>query len=869
MRAPPVLILAAGAVLLAPGTSRGAQGGAPPPRFYPDREAVVLDVDPHRVVVRTAVFQAILDTPAGRLRREDGVTIRGAGVYRLPVASPAGAVAAARALAGRPGVSWASPVYLAGEAELIVPGRVLAKFRDGDDPKADARAAGLRIARSLAPGQWVLTGDAGSGPDLLEAAAYLVEEGIAEWAHPDFLMRLEPRYTPNDTYYPNLWHLDNRGQLGGTPDVDVNAPEGWDAMPADARLGHPDVIIAVVDSGVDPTHVDLHDNMWTNPGEVPGNGQDDDGNFYTDDVYGWDFVGDDPDPTPGDPCDDHGVSVAGVAAGRGDNGMGVDGACARCRIMGIRLLDPSGFTPFSDVADAFRYAARNGAAIINNSWGPVTEDFALPASIRAAIDFADDFGRGGRGTAIFWAAGNDYPQTMDRDGYASYERVTAVGAINDDGRRSQYSETGQTLDLVAPSNDSRAGHANITTTQMGQIQLATCQLVPYDQYFGGTSAASPLAAGVGGLVLSAVPAVRPDKLRKILMDNADTSIIVGYDPVQHGAGAVRADLSVADVMSGPTFDRLNYECGNQAIVLSVRDASSSGSVIATVSSGQEPAGETVTCTEVAGRAGLFEGTLPTEWSDSPVQGDGILVVGPADTLTAEYRGIQDTATGTCAAAGCFFPPLFDGLKRVEDSPDCSFQGPTLYWDPAASWGGGAPRFYNVYRSTNPNFDPDVTPRLAAVDPSQTQWTDFFAAAGTTYTYIVRAENDESGCNGPDGGSQDSNTARGTGRAGTNDVTPPVTGLRVRTRPDGVSEILWDDTAGATSYDLYRGPFGGGPFSFSPSCFSPDLAPGTVATDGERPGAGSGFYYLATVETACGPSEFGPADVPRPSPAPCP
>ena len=125
--------------------------------------------------------------------------------------------------------------------------------------------------------------------------------------------------------FSELWGMHNTGQTGGTPGADIHAPEAWDIT-----TGSRQIIVAVIDTGVDYTHPDLTNNIWTNPGEIPGNGIDDDGNGYVDDVHGYDFVNND-----GDPMDDHdhGTHCSGTIGGEGNNGIGVAGVCWQVRIM--------------------------------------------------------------------------------------------------------------------------------------------------------------------------------------------------------------------------------------------------------------------------------------------------------------------------------------------------------------------------------------------------------------------------------------------------------------------------------------------------------------------------------------------------------
>ena len=204
--------------------------------------------------------------------------------------------------------------------------------------------------------------------------------------------------------FPASLGAPQHGQSGGTPDADIDAPETW-SFQTGAQ-----VVIGVIDTGVDRTHPDLAANIWTNPGEIAGNGLDDDGNGYVDDVHGWDFVNGD-----NDPMDDHGhgTHCAGTIAGIGDNGIGVAGVCWSARIMALKFLDAGGYGTTSDAVLAVEYATANGARLTSNSWGRHGYSAALYDAIAAARD---------AGALFIAAAGNDgvnndlsphYPSSYD------------------------------------------------------------------------------------------------------------------------------------------------------------------------------------------------------------------------------------------------------------------------------------------------------------------------------------------------------------------------------------------------------------------------------------------------------------------------
>jgi len=289
---------------------------------------------------------------------------------------------------------------------------------------------------------------------------------------------IEPNYyvhalatTPNDPYFGNLWGFNNTGQTGGTKDADIDAPEAWDITTGG------DVIIAVIDTGVDYLHPDLAANMWKNLGEIPGNGRDDDGNGYVDDVYGYDTVNWD-----GDPRDDHshGSHCAGSIAAVGNNGVGIVGVNWRAKIMALKFLDKWGFGTTANAILALNYAVKMGAQISNNSWGGGPYSQALYDAIKAA---------GEKGHLFVAAAGNSGTNNDGSSPFypASYnlDNIISVAATNHQDKRSSFSNYGlKTVDLGAPGE-------NIYSTLLS----------PNYGYKSGTSMASPLVAGVAGLLM--------------------------------------------------------------------------------------------------------------------------------------------------------------------------------------------------------------------------------------------------------------------------------------------------------------------------------------------------------------------------------
>ena len=352
-----------------------------------------------------------------------------------------------------------------------------------------------------------------SGTDLTNAFTSLLKNPNVEYVAPNYVFTLEAT-TPNDLD-ANLWGLNNTGQTRtftdsydnqyeetGTLDADIDAPEAWDI-----RHDAQNTIVAVIDTGVDYTHSELASNMWTNPGEVAGNGIDDDGNGYIDDVHGYDFADNDSDPMD---VHGHGTHCSGTIAAQGDNGSNMTGVAWNTQIMALKIFaDNSNNAYTSDIVNAVLYAADNGAKVSNNSYGSLFNNSVAAEIIQKpmydAISAAND-----AGMLFVAASGND---SADLDGTAmstpsdlELPNIISVAASNQfDEPAAWFTNYGKnSVDIAAP----------------GEFIYST---LPGNEYatWNGTSMATPHVTGAAALLIEHAPDLTPAEIKAVLMNTVD------------------------------------------------------------------------------------------------------------------------------------------------------------------------------------------------------------------------------------------------------------------------------------------------------------------------------------------------------------
>lgn len=384
-----------------------------------------------------------------------------------------------------------------------VPGEIIVKYRTGvavSEQESALQRAGLQVIRRSATLGFVRCR---TNKSIDEVVRTCKSEPTIEYAEPNYyLYAVEtipegapfavkqgtPRI-PNDTRFSEQWNMNNSN------DADIDAPEAWAT-----QTGSSDMLVAVIDTGVDYDHEDLKDQMWRNPGESGGgkesNGIDDDNNGYKDDYRGWNFTSDN-----NDPYDDnqHGTHCAGVIGAVGNNAKGVAGVNWSVKIMALKFLGRDGSGTTEDAAEAIIYAAQMGAKISSNSWGGGENSRTL----QDAIQFAHD-----RGALFIAAAGNESSNTDNTPNYPSTYNVPNVIAVASSDRNdalSSFSNYGRyTVDLAAPGS-------NILSAQpLGRYQLLS-----------GTSMATPHVAGAAALIWAQYPTLSMKQVIVRLLGSTD------------------------------------------------------------------------------------------------------------------------------------------------------------------------------------------------------------------------------------------------------------------------------------------------------------------------------------------------------------
>ena len=325
-----------------------------------------------------------------------------------------------------------------------------------------------------------------------------------------------------------LWGINNEGQTGGTKDADVDAPEGWALGGVGKTQAENGPLIAVIDTGINYNHEALQGNIWTNPGEIPGDGIDNDGNGVIDDVHGFNAAAD-----SGDPLDDqdHGSHCAGSIAANGDNPKGLYGVSQKANLMGVKFLTATGGGTLADAIESVLYATKMGARVTSNSWGGGGFNQALYDAFKSSP------------AMHIIAAGNESNNNDARPAYpATFDlpNVISVAATDHNDNIAGFSNYGATtVDLAAPGVD-------ILSTTSGAN----------DEYksFSGTSMATPHVTGAANILLNAFPGISNEDLKARLMNSTDKKSQLEGKMVSGGRLNLANALEVDEVAPGAPND---------------------------------------------------------------------------------------------------------------------------------------------------------------------------------------------------------------------------------------------------------------------------------------------------------------------------
>lgn len=428
-------------------------------------------------------------------------------------------------------VKFAYPVFELPDARLTLTDQFVVQFSQDvsvEDMEAFNKHNKVTVVKAMRlPNTYIVSVE--PGDDSLFMANYYHESDLTVYATPDFIRFLTPMFTPNDEFYSDQWAMENSGRANqtGTRDADIDAGEAWEISEGD-----PETVIAIIDEGVELTHEDLNDKIV--------------GNFSV--------FRRDQDANPNRSTDAHGTACAGIAAAETNNGIGIAGVCPNCSLLPVQIafsrINGAWVIRDSWTADAIIWAVDNGADVLSNSWGGGWAS----NQINSAINYAVTEGRGGLGSVVLFAAGNEnrrvtYPATNPS--------VIAVGASSPcderksptscDGEDWWGSNHGSELDVIAPG------------VKWWSTDLTGSDGYDVGNYFSsmnGTSSATPAAAGVAALILSYKPCLSSIQVQDILQGSAEDQVgdpeedVMGWDEYM-GWGRINAHnaLVLADEYS--------------------------------------------------------------------------------------------------------------------------------------------------------------------------------------------------------------------------------------------------------------------------------------------------------------------------------
>ncbi|MBO5352424.1 MAG: S8 family serine peptidase [Lachnospiraceae bacterium] len=417
---------------------------------------------------------------------------------------------------------------------------------------------------------------------LLSALLLLLFSGVVFPVRPASAeeAELSEFHFPDDPYLDSLWAFENPGyythyygtfpvSLPATEGIDLNLWEAWRRYPLKKEETRT-IVVAIIDTGIDYQHPDLRDQMWVNPNEIPGNGIDDDGNGYVDDIHGWDFYHNDAsichyvETTHGftadpDDNDNHGTHIAGILAATANNSIGIAGAASNINIRIMSLKIHGGTSSSGSVTNAIkaiRYAEEMGADICNLSWGTLNYNEALEIAIRESsmlfVTAAGNNGINNNSTPVF-------PASLRLDNLISVAYIDADGILDP---ASNYGVS--TVDIAAPGYD-------IYSTLVGSYG-----------YSSGSSMAAPYVTALAAMVYAYQDYVYPAQVKEMIINTMQPlSTLDGYliHPGIPDAAALIDSLSLLQADTSAPFLILDSFFQKDVIRINIAAFDSGGSGI--------------------------------------------------------------------------------------------------------------------------------------------------------------------------------------------------------------------------------------------------------------------------------------------------
>lgn len=541
-----------------------------------------------------------------------------------------------------------------------------------------------------------------------------VETALATLQTSPLVDHVEPNYTRSIQVFPDDVLADDQYHLQQTSDIDIDAGRAWNIS-----TGSRDIVVAVIDTGVDLDHPDLADNLWTNDNEIAGNGLDDDGNGYIDDRVGWDFVDNDNDPNPtptaptwSDSIVVHGTHVAGLIGAEGNNSIGVSGVNWEVTIMPVRVFTDTGSSTISDIYNAVNYAVSNGADVINMSYGGGGYSVFEQEAIEAAND---------QGVLSVAAAGNAAENLDTTPSYpVCHPYVLGVAATDAFDATTSFTNYGNDcVDVASPGNDILSTVYTNDPTNGFTDDYA---------YLSGTSMATPIVSGIAALLLSITADLDPATLIDIISESAET-----IPDKTLGSGRVNVYFAAleAQALDDPNVPHLRaYHKANQRKVISkkTRTADSTPYFVWKEPTSLQPIVGYYVYWGTAKKNPAVFGQLQTKRTFTPVGVYGneqayrlrvkALDVDGATSPVGTFKYIVDTKIR---------PPTIQSLSATDT-------GLRITWvEPARQHVVG----YYIYRAINTSTHYSKYTSLV----TERNFIDSNVSAGHTYKYKVRAVDD--------------------------------------------------------------------------------------------------------------------------------